>query len=259
MKNLKFILLAGLFGLVLNIQTSLAQNEYSVEVKKSGKVLLEEIRGLITIKNHDGSKLEVKTSNFSRPAKSAGLVAITGRGIDNTGIGLEMSEVEGQIKFTSTSKKGANYTFLVPRGVSLKIHNSTYHSKDIEVVGFDAELEIKATYGKVFLENVTGPIILNSTYGAVDAHFSKMNQEKPSSIISSYGDIDITLPASTSADLKMSSTYGDIYTDFDVKMNSQASDMKKVSLKEVRGNINGGGVELSLRSPYKNIYLRQAK
>ncbi|MEO1653012.1 MAG: DUF4097 family beta strand repeat-containing protein, partial [Bacteroidota bacterium] len=240
-------------------QLAAAQSEFSLEVKKSAKILLEEIRGRVTIKNHDQAKLIVQASGYSRPEKSKGLMAISGNGVDNTMIGLEKSEIDGQIKFTSTTRKGGDYTFFVPKGIALKLHNSTYYSKTIEVYGFDSELEIKATYGKVYLEDVTGPVILDATYGAVNGHFVKINQEQPSSIISAYGEIDITLPANTAADLNLESSYGDIYTDFDVKMESRDGDMEKISMKEIRGNINGGGVELSLRSPYKNIYLRKGQ
>jgi DUF4097 and DUF4098 domain-containing protein YvlB len=104
------------------------------------------------------------------------------------------------------------------------------------------------------------------------------------SFTSFNGNVDVTLPASAKASLKLRSDRGDVYTDFDVKTTaappaSSSSDARdsrgrdrdrdrdrddraKFRLdtdRAIYGTINGGGPDFELRTFNGNIYLRKAK
>jgi hypothetical protein len=89
--------------------------------------------------------------------------------------------------------------------------------------------------------------------------FSKVNPKNPISITSVHGDVDVTLPAKTPANLEMKSSHGEIYTDMDIAFNNTNKDnMRQISGNQILGKLNGGGVEIHLESTHSNIYLRKA-
>ena len=82
------------------------------------------------------------------------------------------------------------------------------------------------------------------------------------------GDIDVTLPPDTKANLKMKSDQGDIYTDFDMAVskttpkveNKQESGEYKISMESwVDGAINGGGPTFSFKNFNGDILIRKKK
>jgi predicted membrane protein len=93
-------------------------------------------------------------------------------------------------------------------------------------------------------------------YGHVEADFNA-NMKGPISIVSVYGYVDLTLPLATKANLKMSTSYGEILVapDFKIEIEKEGS-MIRYSDK-VNGKINGGGITIDLNSNYGKIYLRK--
>ena len=106
------------------------------------------------------------------------------------------------------------------------------------------------------MENVTGPVTAKTVYGHIEAEFSQ-NIKDPVSMVSIYGYVDVTLPLATKANLKMSTSYGEILVapEFKIDIDKQG-DMVQYSDK-VNGKINGGGINIGLRSDYSKIYLRK--
>jgi hypothetical protein len=76
-------------------------------------------------------------------------------------------------------------------------------------------------------------------------------------MVSIYGYVDVTLPLATKANLKMSTSYGEIFVapEFKIDIDKQG-EMVQYSDK-VNGKINGGGISVDLRSDYSKIYLRK--
>jgi hypothetical protein len=90
----------------------------------------------------------------------------------------------------------------------------------------------------------------------VEADFST-NLKGPISIVSVYGYADVTLPLSVKANLKMSTSYGELYAAPEFKIeNERQGEMVRYD-DRVTGKINGGGTDISLNSSYGKIYLRK--
>jgi hypothetical protein len=80
--------------------------------------------------------------------------------------------------------------------------------------------------------------------------------------------VDVTLPGTIKANLKMRSDQGDIFTDFDVQLR-QGNDKPattrsgrgyKVEVnRALYGSVNGGGPEIELRTFNGTIYLRKGQ
>lgn len=259
MQTLKRTMYLLAFYLILSSQT-FAQ-EFKIKGSKNGKVKITTISGSLRIDTHDLNEIIISAPDRQQPKSAEGLRLITGTGEDNTGIGLNVQQAGEMIEISGASRKETDYKILIPKSMHLIVQTKGWAFQGLTVSNFQAELEIKVEYGDVALTNVTGPVILNATYGDVKVTFDQVNQSKPMSIIAAYNDVDVILPENTKANLKMQSDYGDIYTDFNLAYdkNNSEDELTKVSKSVVHGTINGGGVEIYLKAPYNNIYLRKKK
>ena len=94
---------------------------------------------------------------------------------------------------------------------------------------------------------------VKSVYGSVEAFFQDVSQTGSISIHSVYDLIDVSLPSSTNAEIDLRTPWGQIYSNMDIKVD----DSGQLTQKAVSGTLNSGGVEISLKSGYDNIYLRK--
>jgi DUF4097 and DUF4098 domain-containing protein YvlB len=85
------------------------------------------------------------------------------------------------------------------------------------------------------------------------------------------GDIDVTFPDSFKANVRMKTDNGEIYSDFDVKLDSGSEVVRNESGHEhggkyhvrfdraLRGTINGGGPEIQFTTFNGQIFIRRKK
>ncbi|MBI1768097.1 MAG: hypothetical protein HY015_05500 [Bacteroidetes bacterium] len=116
-------------------------------------------------------------------------------------------------------------------------YNSMNWGTDIDIfleikVPENVETQVLSTYGTIEIKNFTGPLNAESTYGGVDAALSEK----------SIGD------------LKVETSYGQFYTNFDFKFSGN-------ELGDFHSVVNakpGKGPSYSFESKYGNVYLRKA-
>jgi len=264
MKSLNRILIGAIFFAFSNAGAD-AQN-YELTLTSGQKIVVEGLLGKIIIKSHSGSKLLIESDGYGEvPGKAKGLKEIYGGGIDNTGIGISVKESGKIIMINGASKRSedAEYTFFVPENVSMKVdYNSPFGYDDIEVEGFSGELEVSMLNAGIELKNVTGPMTIHTINGDIKAIFSKVNQNSPTSITSINGEVEIIIPASTKANLKLSTFHGEIYSDCDIEFDNKDDrghdDMHLIGgHSNAEGKLNGGGVEMTLSSINGSIYIRK--
>jgi hypothetical protein len=122
------------------------------------------------------------------------------------------------------------------------------------------EIEIETDDNNVFLENVTGPVVVRALYGSVDATFNKPVRG-PVSIASIHSTVDVAIPIDTKANVKLKSSQSYIMTapDFKIEVEKSKDDSVMFFGNLVTGKLNGGGVDFRLASEYGKIYLRKTK
>ncbi len=253
LKSITLVLFLVSFGLV---------NAQTVQLDKpSGKLILLGINEVV-VEGYSGSKIEVslKGGHLEKDERASGLKQINGLGnTDNTGVGLSQSKDGTNLVLAAVSKsQHAQYIVKVPESINVEVKHSTHHGDDITFKNLKGEVEASVVFNDIALENVTGPIMVNCVHGDIDASFSSFNQSNPTSIVSVHGDVDVSLPASTKSNLVLSSGWGNIYTDFNIAVETKDG-MKKISQSKVNGTINGGGNELQVKSSHGNVYLRKTK
>ncbi len=225
----------------------------------TGKIKIEDVDEL-TIKGYDGSEIVV-TGNRDGDVdeRASGLKLINSLGIDdNTGFGINVKEEGNDVVVTGIGNANdGRITIKLPRNMDLYYAHSDYKGGELIIEDVAGEIEVSAAYNDVHLINVTGPMAVKSIYGEIEAVFSSLSQDGSISLHSSYNLIDVTLPASSGCNINMSTPYGNIYSDVDVNIETEEGEMKRISTKKVKGTVSGGGVELTLKSGYENIYLRK--
>ena len=132
--------------------------------------------------------------------------------------GYSISEERNEIKIESNSfRQGIGALEIrVPLRTNLEL--SSVNGGTITVENVEGELEIENVNGAVVLTNVAGSVVANSQNGGVTATLSRVTADKPMAFSSFNGKVDVTMPASIKANLKMRSDNGDIFTDFDVQL-----------------------------------------
>lgn len=237
---------------------STKENSKTYRVKKNkGKLLIN--LGKVMVEGYKGNEivfsLEGKIPEVDKRAE--GLQAINALGLtDNTGLGININEKDGVLEVNPLKKISfPEIKILVPEDVIVSFKHQSQYGGKVIFKNMQNEIEIAATYNSVKLENITGPAIVKSIYGDVEAVFSQ-NVKGPLSIISVYGLADVTLPKSVKADLKTTTSYGEIYMSPDLKVDIEMKDGLIRHGDELIGKVNGGGTNIEVRSDYSKIYLR---
>ena len=98
-----------------------------------------------------------------------------------------------------------------------------------------------------------------STYGTIDLIFDQSPRGVQLEAKSTYGDIDLAIPTSTDASLKMTTSYGVIYSDHDIEIPRKKRNSEYPFGSQIKGSLgsgNGNGT-IVLEATYQNIYLRK--
>ncbi len=238
-----------------------SQPEHRVAVGKK-MIELQEIDNLMII-GHDGAELKInrKGGNRKIDEKNKGMRKISAGGkVDNTGFGLSSQDFDDKIVISQVGKGNGTVVVHVPNTAVVKVTQSTYRGGDLDVDNFKGELDVSMMYHTVNLSNVYGPAAVNTVYGGIEAAYSAGPPAEDLHLHSTYGTVDVTLPQNVKADLRLSTSYGDMYTDFDIDVKANMEEASNKNDKDgLTGSINGGGKLISLRATYRNIYLRQLK
>ncbi|MEX0290083.1 MAG: DUF4097 family beta strand repeat-containing protein [Flavobacteriaceae bacterium] len=231
-----------------------AQQDYTKSLDGIDWVKIES-KADLTIKTHDKNQLQINVGEASRiPERAKGLKLVGADGNDNTDVGFYVV-VDGNNLIVKNLRKSEGAEIFLP--ASQKIAVKTTWQGDIDIQGFTGEIEASAEInGSISIKDVSGPITADVLNGELEVVFSKVNQSSPISLYTTNGELDVSLPASTPANLTLSTINGEVYTNFDISLPDKDG-MKAIAAKKVRGSINNGGVDIQLKSTNGTIYLRK--
>lgn len=213
---------------------------------------------------------EIRTSRFGKQKKDESKTAGLKRLSLPAGLGLEIREEDNRVRVEAESQKRAvDLTLQVPVNSSLKLE--CYAGGDVVVENVSGEIVVDCYAGSVALNNVSGAAVVETYAGEIKAVFRRVSADKPMSFSTYARDIDVTLPGDVKAGVRLKSENGEVFSDFDVALDSSAQSMKvddrrkeggryKVSFDSaIRGTVNGGGPEYSFATYQGDIYIRRAK
>ncbi len=271
----KQVLVAALIlvttGLIL-ITSSIAKaqnpNEFTVPLSdpvKRGRLKAHINYGSITVKGTGRKDVLVRYTaandeGRNKPATKDGLKRVGGGGMD-----LEVTESNNVVRVSSDSwNSKLNLEIEVPSGMDLEV--KTYNDGDLIVTNIQGEVVLTNYNGEITALDISGSVVATTYNGGIKITFDKVVEGAPMSYSTYNGDIDITFPATFKGSMKMKTEQGDIYSSFDVDFKSsgpvQKTDTKSGVYKVVidewkRGDINGGGPEITLKNYNGDIYVRK--
>jgi hypothetical protein len=249
-----------LIAVVAVLITSWTNAQEFKVAKNTGR--LEVNLGKVTIEGHSGNEIifTSKDGKDSRDERAVGLQSVNAMGItDNTGgLGINVQD-KGNVVEVNQLKKTSNpdIKILVPKGMIVSVRHESQYGSHIKLRNIENEIEVSTQYNSVELENVTGPLVVKTIYGHVEADFGT-NIKSPVSIVSIYGYVDVTLPLATKANVKLNTSYGEIFVAPEFKLQiDQKSEMREYS-DRISGTIGGGGsLNIDLSCNYGKVYLRK--
>jgi hypothetical protein len=228
------------------------------------------LTGSITVRGYEGKDVIIEArsrgseSRRSVPKKAEGL-----RRIDAGALGINVEEQENVVRIsTAPAHHSVDLTIQVPTSTSLELR--AVNNGTITVERVDGEIDVDNVNGPVKLMDVSGAVVAHALNGEVQVVFDRIRPGKAMSFSSLNGDIDVTLPADTKARVKMKSDNGDVFSDFDIKLEANSRSIVeegrsghgkyRVRLdKSVVGTINGGGPDMQFTTLNGKIYIRKKK
>jgi len=236
---------------------------------KAVKVSL--LNGSITVKGYNGKEVIVESRSRDGESGRHRREAPPGmHQLDMQGAGLQAEESENTVKITTERiNSNADLMVQVPFDTSLRLR--TVNGGNIVVENVSGDLDVDNTNGAVTLSHVSGSAVAHALNGKVLVTLDKVSPNKAMSFSSLNGDVDITLPADIKANVKMKTDNGEIYSDFDVKLdpssrrpivedNRSGKGRYRVRFDHgMMGTINGGGPEMQFTTFNGTIFIRKAK
>lgn len=226
--------------------------------KSSGRLEIHLSR--VTVEGHNGNDIvfSVKDGKPEKDERAQGLRTLGSQGIeDNTGLGIHVADKGNIIEVNQLKKMTSPHVhIMVPQGVIVSYSFDSPYAGEVEFRNMGNEIEVDAQYNRIKLKDVTGPMTVKTIYGHVEASLGPVIRD-PVSIISVYGFVDVAIPQSTKANLKLSTSYGEILVAPEFKIDIEKTGNLVRWSDRITGTLNGGGVNMELSCNYGKVYLRK--
>ena len=177
---------------------------------------------------------------------------------------FSVEEGNNRVEISSRNHGSRANDFFIEVPARFDLELSAINDGDIVVEGVDGEHEVSNVNGEISLGQVGGSVVAHTTNGDVTAALTRVTAGKPMAFTTLNGDVDLTLPAATKANLRLRSDNGQLFTDFDftaqvadvTESREQGRTLKEIG-KYIGGSINGGGPVFELRSFSGDVYVRR--
>lgn len=179
--------------------------------------------------------------------------------------GFRITEESNRVKVSSDNpNRSIAFEIEAPARTSLTL--STVNGGEILVENVEGELTVSNINGGITMNGVAGSVMAGTTNGNVRATLTRVAAQKEMAFTSLNGTVDVTLPPTTKANLRLRSGNGEVYSDFDVQLapsavgqeNRRSTGRYRIGRnRSIVGAINGGGPEFELRTFNSNVYVRK--
>ena len=181
---------------------------------------------------------------------------------------LEVDERDNHITLDTDWRANANKVSVVariPRHADLEL--STTNEGEILVSNIVGNLQLENINGPITATNIVGSVIAETNNENIDVSFASIDASNATALSSINGDLNLGLPANAGAQLHIDSARGEIYSDFEVEVQTTKPVIERKNDRggvEVRiesvivANINGGGSVIKLKTLNGDIQIRKS-
>jgi len=227
---------------------------------KAGKLVVEMHDGKVSVEGHSGSNVEVVITSSEVKTKTKSKHGL--KRIPNQALDVSISEEDNVVHVSGAHSKRTDFVIKVPKNFSLSIQ--THHNGEINVKDVIGEIEANGHHGGITLTNVGGSVVADTHHGEILVTLQSITRDKPMAFSTYHGDVDVTFPASLGADVKIKTTKGDIYTDFEMPLQKPKLERSKNEGRNeiklsgwTQGKIGSGGMGLMFTTYHGDVILRK--
>ena len=206
------------------------------------KELMKGLRADVEVRSH---QLRI-VSRYPRVRENLGIWDILGGRV----AALQVHYYLQVPKNTSFSLQTSNGEVRV-RGTRGDVEAVTVNG-DLEFTGINGSLEIQTTNGEVRLSGIQGSATGHTTNGGITATFSSVPPRGVVDLGTTNGNVEVTFPKRLRALFEATTTNGRVsITGFEIKTRGP------ITSKSIRGIIEGGGANVTLRTTNGNVDVTQ--
>ena len=233
----------------------------------SGTIAVERITGTVRLSNRSSHIRAIEIGQSLTVEGSHTEVAVEHVGAD---VAIQTSyrpvfvnDVEGRV---TVEAHNSEVEIRLVRG---DVRVESIH-RPVTVVGVGGSVRVDAQHGEVRLDDITGPIQVKNSDNPVeiDAFESSLSVESAHAplriathflngeltLLTSYGDVDLGVPAESSFRLQAKVKSGNIDSDFAESDWTQRDDEDTA---ELEGSVGGGASPISIQTSYGDIHVRR--
>lgn len=267
--NIVLIIIIALLGTVANGQNSGEMNIPLSSPSQKGELYVNIKRGHIKVVgtnrqdvliNYEAMESNKDCDSCDDDKNEDGLKRIGSGAVD-----LEAYESDNKVRVNSDSwNKGLSLIIQVPLNFDLDLNG--YNGGDIIVENITGQVSLQNYNGSITANGISGSVSANTYNGEIRVVLYKVTDGVPMAFNTYNGNVDVTFPPSMKGSFKMKTSRGEILSGFDMKV-AKAEPVKKTDTKSgtykvylddwVRGDINGGGVEIVMKTYNDDIYIRK--
>ncbi len=224
------------------------------------RVVARTIYGNIEVAPHAESDVLIEVTTRKREADEPTAAGSGLRRIDQ-GSNVTIDENDNTVYVKAGSEDYfTDLRIRMPRSSDLTIN--VKGDGDIVVREISGEIEANASNGKITIEEVAGPVVAHAHAGDLTATFASVPGDRPMAFSSWSGTVDVALPSSISARLKMRTSTGEILSDFDLSdVETGMEDTGENGRQRLRSftyaTVNGGGPEYMFQNYSGDILIRR--
>ena len=251
------VLLTGATS-VMTQQTGTLREEFhqTYPLAADGRVSLENINGSVHITVWDQNEVKVDAVKTAYRRERLDEAKIEVRAEADT-IHIQTDYPDRSQNFTNGEGRENNpatveYTLTVPRNARLNSIELINGSLDID--GVAGDVKASSINGRVTARGLKGTTHLSTINGNLEAAFDRLDTSNPISLGSVNGNVTITIPSDSNADLKAGTVHGAIRNDFGLPVRRG-----EYVGNDLAGQLGGGGTRIKLGNVNGGITIRHAQ
>jgi DUF4097 and DUF4098 domain-containing protein YvlB len=272
MKRIYFAGFILALGLAVVLPASAQDTPVTVafsDPSRPGTLKMHLLQGSISIKGTSGKDVVITAKSRGSSNRKERTTSNTDglHRLDAASTGLSVEE-QNNVMTISAGLNSVDLQIDVPIRTNLQV--GVVNGGGMTIEGVDGQIDAENQNGSITLTDVSGSVLAHSLNGKVVATMKRVTPQQPMAFSSMNGNVDVTLPPDTKADLKLKTDNGDVWTDFDVQMKAGSqptvSDTRRTGGRykiqvdrTFVGSINGGGPNIEMYTMNGSVFIRKAK
>lgn len=241
------------------------QQEISIPLSdpdKSGTLVASMHRGSIRIEGYTGKEVKIKAISIEEDqyedTNKSGLKKIA-----NAAAQFYLQELNNVVTISEVKNKRVDFVIQIPEAFSLNL--KTHHDGFIGVKNVKGNIEANGHHEDIEMSGISGSVVANTHHGEITITFDELANGTPMAFSTYHGDIDITLPEDVNSFTKIKTTKGEVYTDFDLDLNMEMTNVEAKKGKGtkiqvggwLKGKLGSGGAEYMFSSYHGDVIIRK--